>query len=412
MEAAPPHALTGILVLDLGRVLAAPWAGQTLGDLGAEVIKIERTKVGDDARTYGVISPEPGRPEYPSTFHACANRNKRSLELDLSDPRGAAIVRQLAAKADVLIENFLPGVMESFGLGYETLRAENPRLIYCSVTGYGQTGPYAKRPGYDGVFQAQSGLMEVTGLGDEEPGGGPMKTGPSMIDVTTGLVATISILAALAYRDRVSGKGQHIDTTLIDSAMAAQSSIFQEHLLTGRQPPRKGTEGNGGQPARIFECADQKVYISAGHQRHYEGLVAVLDSPELLTNPLFTTPKLRAINRLELADRLDPLIASWQSNDLVEALVKAKVPATVVNNYKNLMADPHMRHRGLSISMPTHDGSPDDMPLIASPIRLSDSPVTYRRSPPRLGEHSAEILSEFLGMDENEIEGLRVNGVI
>jgi len=404
--------LAGLVVLDLGRVLAAPWAGQILGDLGADVIKVERPTTGDDARSYGATSRTADGAERPSTMFACANRNKRSLTLDLAKPEGAMLLRRLGAKADVLIENFLPGTMARFGLDYASLAELNPRLVYCSVTGYGQNGPYRDRPGYDGVFQAESGLMEITGLPDDQPGGGPMKTGPSMIDVTMGFVSVIGILSALSHRDRVSGRGQHVDSALLDAAVVVQSSILQEYLFTGVQPERKGTEGNGGQPARIFACRDRQVYISAGHQGHYEGLCKVLALPELLDDPRFATGRLRAANRKAWAAIAEPVIARWKSEDLVRALVAAKVPCTPVNDYQSLLEDPHVRHRGATTQMVNPASTDDRLELISSPIRLSETPVTYRDPPPLLGQHSEVVLTGMLQLGPDEIDGLRRRQVI
>ncbi len=404
-------ALAGLRVLDLGRVLAAPWTGQILADLGADVIKVERPGHGDEARTYGLaMKSVDGRPT-PASMHLVANRNKRSITIDFAKQEGRELVRDLAAKSDVLIENFLPGVLRKFDLDYEALSAGNPRLIFCSLTGYGQTGPYSKRPGYDAVFQAHGGLMSVTGLPDDVPGGGPMKTGPSLVDVSTGFVAAIGILAALASR-ATTGNGQHVDASLLDTVVALQSSLIQGFLVSREQPQRKGTDGNGGHPARVFSCVDGDIYISAGHQQHYESLCHVLKLEYLIGDPRFADNRLRFSNRAHWNGVAVPVIAAWKKNDLLAALVAAKVPASLVNDYAEVFADPQVIHRGIEVKLPNPLDPTHQISMAASPIRLSKTPVQYNRPPPNLGEHTDEVLRDVLGKSDEEISVLRERNVI
>jgi crotonobetainyl-CoA:carnitine CoA-transferase CaiB-like acyl-CoA transferase len=406
--------LSGIRVLDLTRVLAAPWASQMLGDLGAEIIKVEYPGKGDDSRIYGPawLPDEDGNPGNNSSFFICTNRNKRSITVDFSKPEGQQVIRDLALKCDVFMENFIAGAMKRAGLDFETMHPLNPRMVYCSVTGYGQDGPYAGRPGYDAVFQAQSGLMSVTGIPDGEPGGGPMRIGPSLVDVTTGYNAAIAILAALMERDRLSGIGQHIDIALLDVAVAMQSSLVQGYLMTGKVPERMGTVGNGGHPARVFRCRDGDIYISAGTQKQHEALCDVLGVSHLAQEPKFATSPLRLENRHEWDAVTEPIIAQWQKFGLQEALVAAKVPCSVINDYDDLFADPHVQHRGLKQTV-EHPAAPEgQVDIVANPLRFSNTPVVDPTPPPMLGQHTDEILSEFAGYSSTHIKTLREAGAI
>jgi len=275
---APVGALSGVRILDLGRVLAAPWGTQILADLGAEVIKVERLGVGSDERAYGpkfMPGPE-GRRSLHSAFHNCANRNKKSIAIDLSSSRGRDLVLALAVECDVLVENFVPGKARKLGLDYEAVRAVHPGIVYASLSGYGQTGPLSDRPGYDAIFQARSGLMSLTGIPDGQPGAGPMRIGPSLVDVTTGYNLAIAILGALYHRDALGGQGQQIDVALMDTAIAIQSHALANYLLSGEQPPRQGSAGNGGHPSQVFECLDGCLYISAGQDQFFASLCVVL----------------------------------------------------------------------------------------------------------------------------------------
>ncbi|HET9628792.1 MAG TPA: CoA transferase [Novosphingobium sp.] len=406
--------LAGVRILDLGRVLAAPWATQVLADLGAEVIKVERPGNGSDERVYGpgfLPGPDGGRSRH-SAFHNSANRNKQSITIDLASPGGHELVLALAAKSDVLVENFVPGKAAKLGLGYDDIKAVNPAIIYASLSGYGQTGPLSERPGYDAVFQARSGLMNVTGIPDGEPGGGPMRIGPSLVDVTTGYNLAIGILAALYHRDANGGQGQQIDVALMDTAVAMQSHLLASYLVTGRQPPRQGFSGNGGHPATVFECIGGRLYISAGTDQFWVLLCKVLGCEELLDDPRFASITLRGEHRDALNEVMVPLVAAWPIKDLFDALEKARVPCSPINDYAAVMADEQVRHRGIFRTFPGAAGVAGEVPTVASPIRMSATPIRYEIPPPEVGEHTDCVLAQVLGMDKQAIESLRKKGVV
>lgn len=404
--------LSGVRVLDLSRVLAGPWSTQLLGDLGADVVKIERPGRGDDSRHYGpAFLPAPeGAQRGDSAFFLSANRNKRSVTVDIGRPEGQEIVRQLAAVSDILVENFRTGTLRKYGLDYDTLSAINPKLIYCSITGFGQYGPYARKPGYDGIFQAVGGLMSVTGLPDDVPGGGPMKVGPSIVDVITGYNATAGILAALHHRDTVSGKGQHIDVALLDTVIAAQSHYTAEYLVSRKSPVRKGTEGNGGMPSRVFDCADGVVYLAVGNNEQFVRLCDVLDRQDLARDPRFDTIVGRSDNRRALNPILEDIFRTWKRSELIAALDEAGVPAGAVNTMEDVFADAHVRQRGVEIKATRADGQ--EVALVANPLRFSETTVDGYEAPPLLGQHTNEVLSDLLGRSEEELRTLRDSGVI
>lgn len=410
----PSGALSSIKVLEIGRVIAAPWAGQTLGDLGADVIKVEQPGTGDMARTYGLarIIDDQGKPTRESTTYMCANRNKRSITLDISSPEGSDIVRKLAADCDVFIENFVGDTMERYGLDYATLSKINPRLVYCSITGFGHDGPASDRPGMDPIFQAMSGLMAVTGNPDSEPGGGPMLTAPTIIDAMTGMNATSAILAALFYRATVSGRGQYIDMTLLDTAFASQCNLVQGYLVSKQQPPRNGTRGPTGGGSGAYRCADGDIYIAIASDKMFNALCAILGTPELAEDPRFSNHANRGRHRDFLLSVFKPLIAEWKRDDLLLECTKADILASPVNGYEAAFADPQVMHRGIKVTV-DHPLSPSGtVDLVASPMRLSETPVTHYTHPPLLGEHTDQILQERLGMDEAGIARLREQGII
>ncbi len=410
-EAIQQGALSGLRVLDLGRVLAAPWAGQILGDLGADVIKIERPGCGDDARSMGILPELPGGGEAPASMFFVANRNKRSIAIDMARTEGAELVRRMAATSDVLIENFLPGKLARFGLDYDSLRAVNPRLIYCSITGFGQDGPYRDRPGYDGLFQALGGLMSVTGNEDGTPGAGPVKPGPSLVDVATGYVAVIGILAALEHRHR-SGVGQHVDATLLDTVISLQSSLAQSYLVSGKVPQRTGSAGNGGHPAGMFHCADGPIYISAGTNAHYAALCRVIGMPELAEDPRFVNNQLRFANRHAWNALAADTLTGWKREELIDALTAVGVPCGPVSDYPEVFAHPQVISRGIVIPVDNPCDPGSSLPTLASPVRLSETPVSYRRRPPRLNENAEEILGACFGLGPDEIERYRRSGAL
>ncbi|RZJ96334.1 MAG: CoA transferase, partial [Novosphingobium sp.] len=376
-----PSALDGIRVIDMSRVFAAPVGAQILGDLGADVIKIERPGVGDDGRGYGTawVEGKDGLETRQSSFFTVSNRNKRSITLNHSKPEGQEIIKKLVETADVLIENYKVGDLKRFGLDYETLKAINPRLIYCSVTGFGQTGPSAALPGYDGLFQAQGGMMAVTGLPDGHPGAGPLKAGPSLVDFITGHNTALAILGALMYRER-TGEGQYIDIALLDTSVAMVSHIMQDYLISGVAPPRLGNGGNGGGPADLLHASDGIVYLTAGTDEHYRRLTVLMDQPELFTDERFDSNFKRA--RSGQAE-LIRIINAWSSKiPVTELLAKfdsVGIPAAKYNELDDVWQDPQVQHRGLKATTPHAHAKAGSVDLIASPLaQMSASPAAIR----------------------------------
>lgn len=396
--------LAGIRVLDLSRILAAPLTSQLLGDMGADVIKVERPGGGDDARQYGPpFLGDPG--DNQSGFYLSANRNKRSITIDHATPEGADLVAELAGKSDVVIENFRSGVLAKYGLDEQSLRAANPRLVYCSVTGFGQDGPYAMRAGYDGVFQAMSGMMSVSGIPDGEPGEGPMKVGVSMVDILTGLYAASAILAALHYRDTVSGRGQYIDLALLDCGLASLSHYAQNYLISGIAAPRRGNGGFGGIPSQSFRCADADIFVVASTPGQWSRLSVALGRPELADDPRFATVSARIANRDLVLDTLTEIFARHDAQYWVQRLEEADVPVSPVNTMDGVFANPQIRHRAMRRHLTVAGGEAFD--VLANPIRYSETPIDTYAPPPRLGQHTDEVLETVLGKTRAEIEALR-----
>ncbi len=410
-----PAALSGIRVLDLSRVFAAPIGAQILGDLGADVIKVERPGVGDDGRGYGIsfVKDKDGNNTRHSSFFVSSNRNKRSITVNLSKPEGQEIIRELVKTSDVLIENYKVGDLKRFNLDYETLRAINPRLIYCSVTGFGQTGPNAARPGYDGLFQAQGGMMAVTGLPEGRPGAGPLKTGPSLVDFVTGHNTAIAILGALMHRN-TTGMGQYIDIALLDTSVAMVSHIMQDYLLSGEAPPRLGNGGNGGGPADLLTCSDGIVYLTAGTDEHWRRLTVLMRAPELNADPRFDSNFKRGkTNRAELIDIINQWSKNFTVDDIQAKFDEAGIPAARYNDLPAVWEDAQVQHRGLRITMPHPESASGTVDLIASPYaQMSASPATIRMEPPLLGAHNHEILHDMLDMSETQIADLVKKGII
>ena len=406
--------LDGVRVLDLSRILAAPFAAQLLGDLGADVIKVERPGTGDDARQYGppfLDNPggdEPGGAE--SGFYLSTNRNKRSITIDHSSPAGAGLIGELAAVSDVLVENYRRGVLDKYGLGYEALSAVNPRLVYCSVTGFGQDGPYADRAGYDGVFQAMSGLMSVSGVPDGQPGAGPMKVGVSMVDILTGLYASSAILAALRHRDVVSGRGELIDLALLDCGVAALSHYAENYLVSGVAAPRRGNGGFGGIPSQAFRCTDGEIFLVASTPKQWSALATAVERPELADDPQFATVSARIANRDLVLQTLESIFAERSVAHWVTTLEAVDVPVSPVNAMDAVFANPQVRHRGLRTTVRHQTAGPVD--LIANPIRYPAGAATTYTAPPLLGQHTDEILTDVLGKTPDEIARLRASGAI
>jgi crotonobetainyl-CoA:carnitine CoA-transferase CaiB-like acyl-CoA transferase len=401
--------LTGTRVLDLSRILAAPLTSQLLGDLGAEVIKVERPGTGDDARQYG--PPFYGDPaDQQSGFYLSANRNKRSITVDHSRPEGARLITALAARSDVLIENFRTGVLAKYSLDYTSLREHNPGLVYCSVTGFGQDGPYAMRAGYDGVFQAMCGMMSVSGIPDGEPGAGPMKVGVSMVDVLTGLYASSAILAALHHRDAGGGSGQYIDLALLDCGLASLSHYVQNYLVSGLAAPRRGNGGFGGIPSQAFRCSDDEIFLVASTPGQWARLSKALGRPELADDRRFATVSARIANRDLVLDTLDEIFARRPAAEWVALIEEADVPVSPVNTVPGVFGNPQVLHRGMRRNVELPDGATLD--LLSNPIRYSHTPLEHYRPPPRLGEHTDDVLKYVLGKTDADISALRDAGVL
>ncbi|MEL3891422.1 CaiB/BaiF CoA-transferase family protein [Ferrovibrio sp. MS7] len=405
------QALDDIVVLDLSRVLAGPWATQNLADLGATVIKVEKPGEGDDTRRWGppfLTDPETGEPG-DAAYYLSANRGKRSVTVDMATPEGQEIIRALAAKADVLVENYKFGGLKKYGLDYESLSTLNPRLVYCSITGFGQTGPYAPRAGYDFLIQGMGGLMSITGERDDLPGGGPQKAGVALADVMTGLYSTIAILGALHQRAR-SGRGQYLDMALLDVQVGTLANQALFYLVGGKPPVRFGNGHPTVVPYQSFPTSDGFVIIAVGNDGQFAKLAAELGHPEWATDERFKSPGARVVNR----DALIPLIAAETAkrsmDDLILAMEKRGVPCGPINTVDKVFADPHVQARQLRRDVP--HSRLGHVPSVASPLRLSDSPVAYDRGPPLLGEHTDEVLAEQLGFDAGKLKSLRERGVI
>ncbi|MDR7092622.1 CaiB/BaiF CoA transferase family protein [Hydrogenophaga laconesensis] len=394
MSSPKPGALHGVKVLDLSRVLAGPWATQMLGDLGADVVKVERPGTGDDTRAWG--PPWVGGADHPahdmSAYFTCANRSKRSVAIDLSSEDGQALIRRLAAQTDVLVENFKVGGLTQYGLDYASLSQVNPGLIYCSITGFGQTGPYAQRPGYDFLVQGMGGLMSVTGQADTEPGGGPMKVGVALVDVMTGLYASNAILAALQHRHR-TGEGQHIDVALLDVQVAALANQAANHLVGGLVPQRMGNAHPNIVPYQDFPTADGHMILTVGNDGQFERLCTVAGHAEWAADARFRTNAARVEHREALVALLRAETVKRTTAQWIDALEKAGVPCGPINDIAQVFADPHVVARSLRVPMP---GPAGELSTVASPLRLSATPVSYALGPPALGAHTEEVVREWL----------------
>jgi crotonobetainyl-CoA:carnitine CoA-transferase CaiB-like acyl-CoA transferase len=404
-------ALSHIRVLDLSRVLAGPWAGQLLGDLGAEVIKIERPGTGDETRAWGppYLKDADGRDTSEAAYYLSANRNKKSVTVDIGAREGQAIVRALAQKSDILLENFKVGGLRQYGLDYETLKTINPRLIYCSITGFGQTGPYAPRAGYDFLIQGMGGLMSVTGRKDGEEGAGPQKVGVALTDVLTGLYSTVAVLAALAHRD-VTGSGQHVDMALLDVQVASLANQNTNYLTTGVPPTRMGNAHPNIVPYQDFPTADGDMIVAVGNDGQFARLCETMGHAEWARDERFSTNRARVANRTVLVPLLRQATVMRTTKEWVAALGAVGVPCGPINRLDQVFDDPQIKARGLRIELPHPLGG--RVPLVANPIRLSETPVEYRAAPPLLGQHTREILETLLGMSGEEIAALASSGVI
>ena len=406
-----PGALSHIRVLDLSRVLAGPWAGQILGDLGAEVIKVERPGTGDDTRHWGppFLRDAEGENTSEAAYYLTANRNKHSLTLDFTRPEGQRIIRELVAQCDVLLENFKVGGLAAYGLDYRSLKEVNPRLVYCSITGFGQDGPYASRAGYDYMIQGLGGLMSLTGRAEGEEGAGPVKVGVALTDILTGLYATVGVLAALNHREQ-SGVGQHVDTALLDVQVACLGNQALNYLTTGVAPKRMGNAHPNIVPYQDFPTADGDIILTVGNDSQFRKFAEVAGHPEWADDPRFASNKARVAHRAELIPLIRQATVFRTTAQWLTALEQAGVPCGPINDLAQVFADPQVQHRGLRLEMPHPLAGM--VPQVASPLRLSASPVDYRAPPPLLGEHSEALLQRLLGMDGERIAALRAAGVV
>ncbi len=404
-------ALSHLRILDLTRVLAGPWATQNLADMGAEVIKIERPGLGDDTRSWGppFLRDAHGEQTFDSTYFLSANRGKKSITLDISTAEGQQIVRELAEHCDVLVENYKVGDLARYGLAYEDIARINPRLVYCSITGFGQTGPYAPLPGYDFVFQGMGGLMSLTGRADDEPGAGPLKVGIAIGDILAGMYATSAILGALEHRHS-SGRGQHIDISLLDSVVALNSYQALNYLVAGQMPRRLGNAHPNIVPYQVFRCKEGDVIVAVGNNTQYQSLCDALGRPDLATDARFAQGEQRILNRDQLIPQIETIMLTRTMHQWVERFERFNVPCGPIYTMNQVFEDPQVRHRGLRVDVPHAAGVL--APGLANPMRFSETPITYERAAPTLGQHTGEVLAWLLGRSPQDIEGLRARKVI
>jgi len=404
-------ALSHIRVLDLSRILAGPWAGQVLADLGAEVIKIERPGVGDDTRQWGppYLKDAKGNSTDQSAYFLSVNRGKKSVAVDITSPAGQGIIRRLATTCDVVIENFKVGGLKKYGLDYDGLKAVNPALVYCSITGFGQDGPYANRAGYDFMIQAMGGLMSITGESDGTPGGGPEKVGVAVADVFTGLYSVIAIQAALSHRDR-TGEGQHIDMALLDTQVSVLANQALNFLVSGNAPTRMGNAHPNIVPYQAFQTMDSHMILAVGNDNQFAKFCAVANQAELATDDRFKTNPARVANRDVLIPIVEDILRTRTTGDWLLALEGEHVPCGPINTIDQVFADPQVIHRGMRLDMnhPTTGATPG----VASPIKMSATPPTCDTPSPTLGQHTASVLKEILSMDQDDLDALKAEGVI
>lgn len=404
-----PGALEGIRVLDLSRVLAGPWSTQILGDLGAEVIKVENPARADDTRGWGPPFLESGDQPWDAAYYFCTNRNKEAIAIDFAQPEGAEIIRSLAARADIVIENFKVGTLARYGLDYASLKTINPRVIYCSITGFGQSGPYAARGGYDFLVQGMSGLMSVIGRRDDEPGAGPLKVGIPASDLFCGLYATISILAALNHRAR-TGEGQAIDCALLDCQVSLLANQGMNYLIGGQVPGRLGNAHPNVVPYRDFAAADDYILVACGGDGQFQALCRLLERPDLGEDPRYRNNAGRSQHRKELELQLAHSIAKWPAAQLLARMAQSGVPGGPINNVAQALADPHVQARDMLHTMRRDDGT--EVTVIGFPAKLSATPASYRRAPPGFARDTADVLQRTLELDNDALERLVRSGVV
>ena len=405
-----PGPLSHIRVLDLSRIMAGPWTSQVLADLGADIIKVERPRVGDDTRSWGppFLKDRDGKETKEAGYYLAVNRGKRSITVSLDKPEGQAVVRDLAKTADIVLENFKVDTLKKFGLDYESLKQINPRLIYCSITGFGQTGPKRDVAAYDFAVQAMGGLMSVTGERDDRPGGGPQKVGIPIVDLTTGMYAAVAVLAALAGRER-TGKGEFIDIGMLDVQVAMLCNQAMNFLTSGKVPKRTGTAHPNIQPQDVFKCSDGEVVLACGNDGQFVKLCQVLGRPDLGTDERFVKNSSRVRNQQTLTPLLQQEFAKRKRTELVDALEAAGVPCGPINSVPEVFEEPQVKHRNMLIDVP-HPLS-GTVPLINTPMRFTEHPLDVGHAPPLLGEHTAAILRE-IGYDEEKIKSLTETGAI
>ncbi|MBZ9557315.1 CoA transferase [Halomonas coralii] len=404
-------ALSGIRVLDLSRVLAGPWCSQVLADLGADVVKVERVGTGDDTRSWGppFMKNEQGEDLQEASYYQSTNRNKRSVAVDIASEKGQEIVRALVAESDVLIENFKTGSLKKYGLDYESLSHINPRLVYCSITGFGQTGPRAQEPGYDFIIQGMGGLMSITGERDDVPGSGPQKVGVAVTDVMTGLYSAIAIQAALLAREK-TGRGQHCDMALLDVQVAALGNQSQNYLSTGVSPGRYGNAHANIVPYNSFHASDKDFIIACGNDAQFVALCSAIGLPELSKDPRFSKNENRVRSREAITQILSDHFKHDTAEIWVERISRVKVPVGVINDIAGALADPQVDARGMLVNIP-HPMNPD-FKMVGSPIHLSDTPVAYRNPAPLLGQDTDSVLSEYLDLSLGQLSQLKADGVL
>jgi len=408
-----PAALDGIKVLDLSRVLAGPWCTQILADLGADVVKIERPGVGDDTRTWGppFIKDANGNDTDQASYFTACNRNKRSVTIDMATPDGQALLKQMAAQADIVVENFKTGGLKQYGLDHESLRAANPRLIYCSVTGFGHDGPYAERAGYDLMIQAMTGMMSITGRPDDVPGGGPLRVGVALTDLFTGVYASTAILAALQVRDR-TGEGQHIDMALLDVGMAILANQASAFLNTGKAPQRQGNTHPSLAPYQDFPTQDGSMLLAIGNNGQFARFCEAAGHAEWAADARFATNTLRVKHRGVLIPMMEELTRTRTTADWVTLLEDKAVPCGPINDIAQAFDDAQVKARGLAVTLPRDAGDGiASITGVASPLRLTATPPVLRHAPPALGQHTQEVLAE-MGIDATRFEALRSAGVV